>query len=266
MGKKRGGINLLTKLLHGIFIGISLVLPGMSGGTALIILGTYQRYVQDISELQIKKHIITAMGIAGGVVLCALIISELLELYPDLIVSFLMGMLLASIKIVFAPLNKSQLKLTYLLFTGIGIAIAWTIVGEPLAQVPASPTDSILPFFGGGILTSATMLLPGVSGSSLLIMLNLYDDLLLAVSNFVIWPTLIVFCIGLGLGILLFARIISTLYQQYKAPVSFLLSGLLLGSTKALIPGEFSAPVLLLFIAGFLVVYFLSGRNKSDTT
>ncbi len=256
-------INIVLKLLQGAFIGISLILPGMSGGTALIILGFYRKFLKDISQLKIKRYLVIAIGMATGVLVSAIIITKLLNHYPNLIVSFLMGMLLASIKLVLSPGIQTNFKLHNIIFSIIGFIIAWSIISEPLAQIPDTPNDSGLLFFGGGILTSATMLLPGVSGSSILIILNLYDDLLRAVVNFEIWPKLVLFTLGLTAGMLLFARVITSLYNRYQGPVSLFLAGLLLGSTKALLPDKVDASVLLLILAGFLIVSLLT-RNRRE--
>ncbi len=249
------------KLLQGAFIGMSLVLPGMSGGTALIILGLYRQFLDDISMFRIKRHLILALGVALGVLVCAFILTELLGQSPDYLVSFLLGMLLASIKLLLAPLKKEQIRIYYLLFTLAGFLIAWTVVGDPIGQVSDASLQSPFLFLGGGILTSATMLIPGLSGSSILIMLNLYEDLLQAVAGFSIWPNLILFSLGLVTGIILFARLISSLYNKYQAPVSFFLSGLLLGSTKALFPSFIDPLIILLVIAGFSTVLLINYRK-----
>ncbi|NLZ27923.1 MAG: DUF368 domain-containing protein, partial [Firmicutes bacterium] len=91
----------------------------------------------------------------------------------------------------------------------------------------------------------------------------LYDELLHALVNLEIWPKLVVFSLGLVAGIIVFARIITMLYKKYKAPVSLFLAGLLLGSTKALIPEKYDLYLLIPLLAGFLLVHLLS-RNKSQ--
>ncbi|MFY9113632.1 MAG: DUF368 domain-containing protein [Dethiobacteria bacterium] len=254
---------MLLKLLQGIFIGVSLVLPGMSGGTALIILGFYHRFLDDISRLKIKKYLLVAIGVIIGVFGCALTITKLLYSYPNYVVTFLMGMLLASIILVLAPLKGNRLNIFYLLFAFVGFALAWIIVGDPLVQIKETADHNVYFLFGSGIITAATMLLPGVSGSSLLILLNLYDELLNAVVTLKIWPKLIVFSLGLSIGIILFARIITILYRKYKAPVSLFLAGLLFGSTKALIPEKYDIYLIIPLLAGFLLVHLLS-RTKSQ--
>lgn len=253
----------MLKLLQGIFIGVSLVLPGMSGGTALIILGFYHRFLDDISKFNIKKYFLVAVGVVIGVFGCALTITKLLDSYPNHIVAFLMGMLLSSIILVLNPLKGSRLNVFYLLFAFAGFALAWIIVGDPLVQVKEIADHNLYFLFGGGIVTAATMLLPGVSGSSLLILLNLYDELLHALVTLKIWPKLVIFSLGLGLGIIISARIITVLYKKYKAPVSLFLAGLLLGSTKALIPEKYDLYLLIPLLAGFLLVHLLS-RNKNQ--
>ncbi|NLI69341.1 MAG: DUF368 domain-containing protein [Firmicutes bacterium] len=254
---------MLLELLQGIFIGVSLVLPGMSGGTALIILGFYHRFLEDISKFNIKKYFLVAVGIVIGVFACALTVTRLLNSYPNQIVTFLMGMLLASIILVLNPLKGNRLNVFHLLFAFVGFALAWMIVGEPLVQMQETADHNLYFLFGCGIVTAATMLLPGVSGSSLLILLNLYDELLQALVNLEIWPKLVVFALGLAAGLVVFARIISMLYKKFKAPVSLFLAGLLLGSTKALFPEKYDLHLLIPLLAGFLLVHLLS-RDKSQ--
>ena len=253
---------MLLELLQGIFIGVSLVLPGMSGGTALIILGFYHRFLEDISKFNIKKYFLVAVGIVIGVFACALTVTRLLNSYPNQIVTFLMGMLLASIILVLNPLKGNRLNVFHLLFAFVGFALAWMIVGEPLVQMQETADHNLYFLFGCGIVTAATMLLPGVSGSSLLILLNLYDELLQALVNLEIWPKLVVFAWGWQR----IGRICKNhqhVVQKFKAPVSLFLAGLLLGSTKALFPEKYDLHLLIPLLAGFLLVHLLS-RDKSQ--
>ncbi len=253
--------DFFIKIFQGLFIGVSLVLPGMSAGTALIILGFYRTFLKDISELKIKRYLVMALGMVGGIKFCAFVVTRMLELYPNIIVSFLMGMLIASIKLILTPDKLIRPKIIFVIFMVIGFFISWNFISQPLVAVSGTAPESPIFLFAGGILTSVTMLLPGVSGSSVLIMINLYDSLLKSVNNMDIWPNLILFAFGLVSGVLFFSRIITVLYNKYQGFVSYFLAGLLLGSIKALLPDAFSIFVPLSIISGLLLVLLLT-RNR----
>ncbi len=251
----------ITQLFQGIFLGVSLVLPGMSAGTALIILGRYRRFLRDISSFFIKPYILLGIGAVGGVLLGASLITALLEKYPDIVVSLLLGMLLASVMLVLKPLNEKKYRLIYAVPLLMGLTLSWNLIKEPIASIPLEPTTSVFLIFLAGILVSATMLLPGVSGSSLLIMMNLYDDMLYFV-NHLVWTKLFIFSGGLLIGVLLFAKIIHIFYYRYQYSTAFFLAGLLIGSSRALLPSYMGFDVITFFMAGVFLVIIFSYKNQ----
>ncbi len=253
-------MNILNKLLQGIFVGVSLVLPGMSGGTAFIILGMYRKLVEDISSLKIKPYFLLGVGALAGVLLGSSLVTSILKSYPDLLVSLLLGMLLASVSLVLKPLSLKNFRIVHAVPVFLGFLLAWKVVDEPITQVPLSPTESWPLIFIAGGLVSATMLLPGVSGSSLLIMMNLYDDMLFFV-NHLVWSKLLVFSLGLLTGVLVFSRIISSLYRHLQYPVSFFLVGLLLGSTRALFPAYWGIELIAMALLGAGIVFLISQKS-----
>lgn len=256
MGRKMK--ELWLKLFQGIFVGIALVLPGMSGGTAILILGIYREFLQDLSQFRLKKYVPMIMGIAFGVTITITVISFLLEQYLTILLSLLLGMLLASIKLVLDPLGRFRWSVIPVLAGICGFLITWFVLaGEPLTHVPVASAASPVLIFAGGAMASATMLLPGVSGSSILIMLNLYDDILMMFKQLV-WPGIIYFSAGLGMGLFLFARLITSIYRRHKVIISFLLAGLILGAARSLLPENINAGVVLLAITGALVVLYFS--------
>ncbi len=254
-----------SDILKGLFIGACLVLPGMSGGTALIILGIYKNFLRDISLINIKPYLMIFAGTVAGALLSALFILSLLKTHPDIIESVLLGMLLASIYPVLSSLDKKRVKVIHVIPLLIGLAIALQFTGEPLRHLPLVPTDSFLLIISGGALTSATMLLPGVSGSAVLIMINLFDDMLMFIEETVFFRNfylveLLVFSLGLAAGLLLFARLVYTLYTRYFYPVSFLLAGLLLGTGKVLLPSHIGPEIVALVFLGGMTVLIISRK------
>jgi len=252
---------LILKLLQGAFIGVAMILPGLSAGTVILILGFYRRFLEDLAVMRIKPYLLMIIGAVAGGLTGVFVISYLLEHYSLLIMAFLMGMLLASVKTVINYRARPFLKPWPLILGLAGFLVTWFFICEPTRTFTALPPGGSVHFFIGGALASATMILPGVSGSSILIILNLYDKMIFAVSNWQ-WLSLAFFGAGFALGLLGLARLLSVLYRRYHAAISFLLAGLIIGSTRALLPEQFN---IAFFIAAgfgaFLVLYFTRSQT-----
>ncbi len=256
---------MILKLLQGAFIGLALILPGLSAGTVILILGFYRQFIDDLSSLRIKPYLAMLAGAIIGALAGIYAISYLLEHYNVAVMAFLMGMLLASIPTVINcrhktenPLNISVLKkiIWPLILGAAGFIVTWYIICEPARTFTVLPPGGFLHFFLGGTLSSATMLLPGVSGSSILIIMNLYDDVIYAVSNWQ-WLKLGFLAAGFAVGLFGLARLLSALYRRYQTAVSFLLAGMILGSTRILLPAQFSFTFFIFAAIGAaLVLYF----------
>lgn len=251
---------MVIEILKGIFIGIALVLPGLSAGTVILILGFYYRFLDDLASLRLKAYLPLFAGTATGVLVSVYLVGFLLEHFNNLITAFILGMLLASIPAVIHFKRGSPLKPLPLLLAAAGFYISWFIICEPSQTFTVLPPGGYFHFFLGGTLASATMLLPGISGSAVLIILNLYDDVIMAVSQ---WQWIRLFFLGCGFLVGLFglARLLSAFYRRYRTAISFLLGGLILGSTRALLPVSFSFSCIFWAAAGALLILWLTRRR-----
>ena len=233
-------------------------------------------------------------GAIGGVLLGVSVISYLLTEHNQAIMAFLLGMLLASVPTVLncrqktslaeIPLaagkksdskNPYQKELTAKPDEGLtiknvawpavlgisGFLITWFIICEPTRTITVFPQGGLLHFFIGGTLASATMLLPGVSGSSILIILNLYDSVIFAVTTWQ-WLSLLSMGTGFVIGLLGLARLLSALYRRYQTAISFLLAGLILGSTRILLPDQFTPGFFIFALLGALTVYYITTKSS----
>ncbi len=285
---------MLIKVLKGTFIGTALILPGLSAGTVILILGFYREFLEDLSSLRFKPYLPMLAGAVVGVLLGVSVISYLLTAHNQAIMAFLLGMLLASVPTVlnyrqkarFAdipletgdtgnpensgsdqltgrPKSQSTLKkMAWPAILGIaGFLITWFIICEPTRTLTVFPQGGLLHFFIGGTLASATMLLPGVSGSSILIILNLYDNVIFAITS---WQWLKLLSMGAGfiIGLLGLARLLSALYRRYQTAISFLLAGLILGSTRILLPDQFTPGFFIFALLGALTVYYITTKSS----
>ncbi|MGM0411292.1 MAG: DUF368 domain-containing protein [Bacillota bacterium] len=244
--------------LKGMPIGISNTLPGISGGTMALVLKIYDELINSIKKINLKILIPIAIGAVVGVFLSASLITNLLESYPLLITSFLLGLIIASSKVTFNELDKIKLKEIIL------IIIPFILTYFYLADVNATNSNeaiSLIRYFIGGSIGSVAMILPGISGGTILVMLGLYQNVLAAISNFNLL-IIIIFGGGVIFGLLAFSWLLSYFLNNYRTSLMAILTGLILGSTRAVIPESFSFIVIIGFFLGILSIYLLLQVEK----
>lgn len=260
---------MLKKLLQGIFLGIFIVLPGMSGGTAFLILGIYKKVLRDLASLNLKPYAVLGTGAVIGVALSALFVGHFIEKQPGYTFPLLLGALWGSAPLLLKEnraLNTKMLSLAlkafYLL---LGAALGWFLALEPPAIFPASGFSSNGFLVLAGVISSATMLIPGISGSAVLIVLGVYGDLLYYFRQVEAVP-LLLFGFGCAGGLIGLPRLVLKLFHRSRAFFSFFVAGLILGSGRALFPEDFDLTTALLVAVGFLLVFNWGGRGSNRTS
>lgn len=249
--------GVIKKLIQGLAIGVAFPLPGLSIGTLILLLGFYREFVDDLARIRLKPYLPHLAGCAAGFAGGIYVIGYLLEHYLELLSAFLLGMLAASTYAVLSRQEKLRPAPLPLGLAILGFLFAWFFIGEPSAGMTLLPAGSYLHFFAGGAVASATMLLPGVSGSAALMIMNIYDDVVIAVNQWQ-WLNLAFFAAGGLAGLFILARLLSALFGRYSEAVSFLLAGLILGSTRVLLPAQLTPAGAALTLAGALLVVYLS--------
>ncbi|MEW5785476.1 MAG: DUF368 domain-containing protein [Bacillota bacterium] len=252
---------IIQKLMQGMAIGMAFVLPGLSAGTVILIMGFYRRFIEDLSRVNLKPYIPHLFGCAAGAYAGVKIIVYLMLHFSDLLMAFLLGMLVASVRTVLIQSKTVRFTPAALLLAAAGFGATWFVLCDPSSGFallgPATPVHFLL----GGALASATMLLPGVSGSAALIMLNFYDNVLMAVNNWQ-WLNLAFFAAGTAIGLFGLARVLTAVYRRFESEVSLLLAGMILGSTRALLPEHVTIGVIVSALAGALLVICLSRPRR----
>lgn len=224
-------------------MGAADVVPGVSGGTVAFITGIYEELLTSIKSVNLTaltllfkqgpkaawQHIngnfllVLALGILTSVFSLAKIISGLLEQQPLLVWSFFFGLILAS-----SFHMARQLKVWNLQVVGallVGIVVAWGVAELKPAELPPAP---LLVFLSGAIAICA-MILPGISGSFILLLLGMYAHILSAVKELDL-VILACFAAGCGIGLLSFANVLSWLFKRFHDLTVSLLTGFLIGS------------------------------------
>ena len=237
--------------LKGVCMGLADLIPGVSGGTIALISGIYDRLIFFLARLDLQFlsllfrfkfakiwqeydmffALLLGFGILCGIAGGAGTMHSLLENYPPLVYAFFFGVVLAS--------TLKLLRLKHLLspfFFG-GVACILLVTFGLQLSLPWSP----LYIFGGGILSVSAMLLPGISGSLVLLLLGLYRPLLDALVTLQLGDLLLFYCGGM-VALFGFSKLIHIALKKYAIQTMSFLLGLMLGALPKLWPWQVTEP------------------------
>lgn len=252
-------IEMLKIFLRGLLMGTSDIMPGISGGTIALITGIYDKLIGAISNIKLlflkpllkgdikgfKKQLFEevdfeffiplGLGMVIAVLLMASVINYLLGNYAAFTYSFFGGLILASIYILYKQLDAFNIK-----------AITTTVVFAVMAYIfvglnPMQAAHSLPILFISGFVAICAMLLPGISGSSLLLLLGQYEYMINALHQFSIIE-IIVFVVGAGIGFMSMSRFIKYMLENHKQLTVATLIGIMLGSMRIPLQHIITAP------------------------
>jgi len=216
----------------GFAMGASDVVPGVSGGTMAFILGIYEELINSIRSLinvQAVKLLLQFKIKEALAILPWKFLEWMLINHPALLWSFFFGLVLSSILTV--SKRVSAWGATTIAATIIGTIAAYIIVG----LVPVQTPEEAWFLFLSGAIAICAMILPGISGSFILVLLGKYQFVLSAVNQRDFVPLLIV-AVGAAVGIVTFAQILGWLFKRYHDVTVAILIGLMLGSLRKIWP------------------------------
>lgn len=236
--------------LKGMSMGAADVVPGVSGGTIAFISGIYEELLTSISSInlgligvlrkegikaawnQVNGNFLLALfvGIFVSVVSLAKVIESLLENHPILIWSFFFGLVLASIIYVAKQITKWSFGSVFLMLLGAVLAYYITTLNPLMSE-----NSSLWFLFLAGAIAICAMILPGISGSFILVLLGAYKTVLTAVNSKDIL-SIAVFMGGAVVGLLSFSRILKWLFKHYKNFTLAILTGFIIGSLNKIWP------------------------------
>jgi putative membrane protein len=230
--------------IKGMAMGIANVIPGVSGGTIALITNIYEEFITSLKSFniyalklllkgKIKKfisytNVYFLLIVFGGSIISVFSIAKLFKFlfnnYPVLIWAFFFGLIIASIYYVGKRINTWDIK-------NIAILILATIITFSISFIePANQNDNLFFIFICGIIGIVGMMLPGLSGSFILILLGNYELLLVDAIIELNYRILSIFILGSITGLIVFSNIISWLLNKHKDKTLSLLTGFILGS------------------------------------
>lgn len=239
----------LTLFLKGAAMGAADVVPGVSGGTIAFISGIYEELLESLRRINpsalkllwergplaawsyINGNFLLAVfaGVALSLLSLARVISYAMEAHPVLVWSFFFGLVCASVIYVARQLERWRIPEASALIAGTLLALAITMSNP--AQLPGSWWM----LFIAGAIAICAMILPGISGSFILLLLGLYSTFLRAIKDFDV-VTLGSFAVGCVFGLLAFSHVLSWLLRRYHGATLATLTGFLLGSLQMIWP------------------------------
>ncbi len=251
----------IKKFFKGALIGLIVILPGISGGTVLLVLGLYEKLVRDLSRLILIPWLPFLIGMGGGILLSGWIFAWLFRYNSDVILAFLFGCILASVKTVLGENYRPNLKHLTAFFIGFIIAFSTANIGDLGTISPVAPNKFL--FFAGGAVASAAMILPGIPGSAVLILMGIYEDIMLALAEFN-WLTLGIFGLGSVIGIVTLSNALDKVYSRHRSFLSWLFVGLIIGSSRVFLPNTLDNPLSFVIptVLGFLLVWKWDAKNQ----
>jgi putative membrane protein len=246
----------LSLIFKGMAMGIAEVIPGVSGGTIAFITGIYKELIDTIKSFDISaiKLLLTGdfnglfkkinfsfllfllLGMVGGIVVGVFGVTHLLENNPEVLWAFFFGLILASVPMMLQTI-KNKTVLTWIVFL-VGAVVAFIIT----SLSPAEASTSYPYIFISGMIGIVALVLPGVSGSFILLLLGMYTFIIPTVKSFLSGPNstdflvLAVFGMGCLTGLLFFVRLVSKAFEKHYNITVAVMSGFMLGSLNKIWP------------------------------
>ena len=266
-------------IYRGLMMGISDLIPGVSGGTIALILGIYDRLLSAISGFfsrEWKKHLMflipLGVGIGAALLLFSRLIDYLLTYHIVPTQFFFIGLVLGVLPFLSreAGIARNFGPVHYVLLVAVGVSLAATAFlspaeSEPIRELNASNAPGL---FFAGWLGSMAMLLPGISGSFILLLLGAYSTAIAALSDLNL-PIIAVIGAGVGVGFIVSSKVIHFLLSRIPTVMYAIIIGLIAGSVFVIfpgIPGDFLTALisLITFGAGLFLTSLIGREGKNQ--
>ena len=282
----RNTVDYIKLFFKGVFMGIADAIPGVSGGTIALLLGIYEELISSISGLNFNlitklkndgfksfweslngSFLITlVLGIGISLILFVKISAGLLTSHPLYVWSFFLGLILATVYVIYKLIESWNL--VNIISTLLMIVFSIILTSDSLN---ISDDTNLFYILICGIIASSAMILPGISGSLILVILGVYKILVEALDNLDI-KIITSFIVGAIIGVISFSKILKWLFKNYKSLAYSIMLGLVIGSIEKIWPWNKSFSTELsnldlfvsisLVILGFIIVFLLEKTKK----
>ncbi len=264
----------LIYIIKGFFFGIANIIPGVSGGTLALTMGIYEDLIGSISNFfkNPKKSIQFLLPIGIGAVLSILLMSKVisysLDKFPVPTTLFFIGLIIGGVPLLTKKVKSEKIKplniSLFLLTFGIIMLMTFGSAGSSSLDFTNVGIGGILQLLLIGMVAAGTMVIPGVSGSFVLMLLGAYESIINTIGDLTNFSNLghnltvlAPFGIGVGIGIIGIAKILEFLFQKYEVPTYYAILGFIIASIIALFVGLIGIEVTFIeIIVGIILLSF----------
>lgn len=270
-------MNDLKNIFIGMILGVSNIIPGVSAGTMAVVIGIYGKLIDSISGIfknfknNFRFLFFIGIGVLGGVIFFSNIIKKLLDRYPSQMNYLFMGLIIGGVGVLFREIKIYKSKKSdyvYFLITFlILVVMKFLYVNDGANIISEINFKNLVYLFLSGFIAAGAMVIPGVSGSFILILFGMYNSIISALSNFNI---IILFPFGVGVlvGIIVMIKVIEFFIKKFKVRTYMAIIGLVIGSVFSIFPGfEFSIigiSYIAMFLFGFLISFYIPKLNSKN--
>lgn len=248
---------MLKQILSGVVIGVANIIPGVSGGTMMVAMGIYDKLISSITGLfkDFKKSLRflfpIALGMALGIVILSKVITVMFDVIPFQTNCLFIGLIVGSFPFIVKHVKGHSVKIQHIIacLLFFGLVLGSAVLGAT-SGAEATLVGGIVPMiklFAVGVIASATMIIPGVSGSMVLMILGYYDSIVsnisLFIENVLTWNVdgileglmiFIPFGLGVVAGIFLIAKVVEIIFQKFPLVAYWAIIGLIVASPFAI--------------------------------
>lgn len=248
---------MIKNLLKGIVMGIANIIPGVSGGTMAVSMGIYDRMIHCVTHLfkefkeSMKFLIPIFLGIGIALVGLSFIIEPAFAYFPLQTNCLFIGLIVGGLPAVWQKVKGKGIKISYIvpfvLFFAVVVGMAAIGEKEGTAADLSFSVWSVIKLFAVGIIASATMVIPGVSGSMMMLLLGYYNPIVAAIKNFVTalasfdmagilegCGILVPMGLGIVVGIFAIAKVIEIIFEKFPTQAFWAIIGLIVASPIAI--------------------------------
>lgn len=266
-------MNYLKDILKGMVLGVSNVIPGVSAGTMAVVMNIYERILNSISLRGLKENLgfLMSIGIGAlaGILLFSRVVLGLLAEFPVATNFVFIGLIFGSVPMIYrlAKFDKIKSKNLIPFFIALGIMITISIFNNSIAGASFNSVDALAVdgealavfwwLFVASAIASFMMILPGISGSFIMLVLGVYSTVMTGVANLdltILTPV----ALGVIVGIIFGAKIIKELIHSHPQATYMAILGLVVGSIFALFPADFALNIegVVAIILGLIALVF----------
>lgn len=232
----------MTKLfLIGIIVGLGKILPGVSGAVLAMMLGVYELLINSVANFQFaiknfKKLFPLILGIIISILLTSIFMSYIANKFYHILLSFIVGIMIYETAKNIKEYRYQKINLKYVLISSLFILFSIGLVtfkGKGVITNESS-THLFISLILCGLLDAISTIVPGISGTAILLMLGYYQKILISFSK-LDFSIIIPFGLGFIIGIIIFSKIFVNLIKKHKALINYIITIFCLWSTTSLL-------------------------------